>query len=154
MRSRSVVPPMPSEVRSASTFPGCRSTCNSANLATTLGSRMRMMRRMLRSQQKHEFIARPADVTRTDGQDGVPGTRLFQQVLDAFLHRAKIMDVLVTGLANGARKCFTRHARDGRFAGRIVIEHGDVVHYALDVKAAAHTGKFDEAFADQISRNT
>src|SRR5229473_4741210 len=210
MRSRSAVPPMPSEVRPARAVPCRSSTRISASLATILGSRMRMMRRMLRSQQKHEFIARPADVTRTDGQDGVPGTRLFQQVLDAFLHRAKIMDVLVTGLANGARKCFTRHARDGRFAGRIdieqhenirlveraaefipkvlgagvamrlkeheqaielaaagrfergadldrvmtvVIDHGDVIHYALDVKAAPHAGKFNEAFADQVSRN-
>src|SRR5713226_3606835 len=211
MRSKSVVPPMPSEVRSAREVPCRSSTCISASLATILGSRMRMRRRMLRSQQNHEFIARPADVARADGEDGVTGTRLFQQALDAFLHRAKIVDVLVTGLANGAHKRFARHARDGRFAGRIdieqhenirlieraaefipkvlgagvamrlkeheqaielaaagrfergadldrvmtvVIDHGDVVHYALDVKAAAHTGKFDEAFADQISRNT
>src|SRR6266481_9387283 len=211
MRSRSAVPPMPSEVRPARAVPCRSSTRISASLATILGSVMRMMRRMLRSQQKHEFIARPADVARADGKDGVPGTRLFQQVLDPFLHQGKIVDVLVTGLANGARKRFTRHARDGRFAGRIdidqhenirlieraaefipkvlgagvamrlkkheqaielaaagrfergadldrvmtvVIDHGDVVHYALDVKAAAHTGKFDEAFADQISRNT
>ena len=168
------------------------------------------MRRILRSQQKHEFIARPADVASANGQDGVPGTRLFQQVLDAFLHRAKIVDVLVSGFANGARKRFTRHAWDGRFTGcvdieqhenirlieraaefipkvlgagvamrlkedeqaielaasgrlergadldrvmTVVIDHRDVVNYALDVKTPAHTGKFDEPFADQVSRN-
>src|SRR6266850_5168504 len=210
MRSRSVVPPMPSEVRPARAVPCRSSTWISASLATIMGSLMRIMRRMLRSQQNHEFIARPADVARADGKDGVPGTRLFQQVLDAFLHRAKIVDVLVTGFANGARKRFTRHAWDGRFAGRIdieqhenirlieraaefipkvlsagvamrlkeyeeaielaasgsfecgadldrvmtvVIDYGDVVNYTLDVKAAAHAGKFDEAFADQVSRN-
>src|SRR5713226_2978614 len=210
MRSRSAVPPMPSEVRPARAVPCRSSTRISASLATILGSRMRMMRRMLRSQQKHEFIARPADVTRTDGQDGVPGTRLFQQVLDAFLHRAKIVDVLVTGFANGARERFARHARDRRFAGSIdidqrenirlieraaefvpkllgagvamglkeheqaielaaaggfkrganldrvmtvVIDHGDVIDHALDVKAAPHAGKLNKAFADQVGRN-
>src|SRR2546422_3044695 len=122
MRSRSAVPPMPSEVRPARAVP-CRSSMRiSASLATILGSRMRMMRRMLRSQQNHEFIARPADVARADGKDSIPGTRFFLQVLDAFLHRGKIVDVLVTGFANGARKRFAGHARDGRFAGRIDID--------------------------------
>src|SRR6266851_4438839 len=210
MRSKSVVPPMPSEVRSAREVPCRSSTWISASLATILGSRMRMRRRMLRSQQNHKFIARPADIARADGKDSVSGTRLFQQVLDAFLHRVKIVDILVAGLANGARKHFAGHARDGRFAGRIdidqhedvrlieraaefvpkvlgagiamglkedeqaielaaagrfersanldgvmtvVIDHGDFIDHALDVKAAAHAGKFDEAFAGQVSRN-
>ncbi len=135
---------------------------------------------------------------------------MFQQVLDAFLHRVKIVDILVARLANGARQRFAGHARHGRFAGRIdidqhedvrlieragefvpqmlgagiamglkedeqaielaaagrfergtnldrmmtvVIDHGDLIDHALNVKAAAHAGKFDEAFADQISRN-
>src|SRR6266850_758409 len=171
---------------------------------------MRMWRRMLRSQQNHEFTASPADVARTDGQDGVAGTSLLEQELDSFLHRAKIVDVFMAGFANGARKRFTRHPWDGRFAGRIdidqnkdvslieraaefvpkvlsacvamrlkeheqaielaaagrfersanfgrvmtvVIDHGDVIDYTFDVKAAAYAGKFDEAFADQVSRN-
>src|SRR5712664_1014782 len=122
MRSKSVVLPMPSEVRSARVVPCRSSTWISASLATILGSRMRMRRRMLRSQQNHKFIARPADIARADGKDSVPGTRLFQQVLDAFLHRVKIVDIPVTGLANGARQRFTGHARDGRFAGRIDID--------------------------------
>src|SRR6266581_8369362 len=124
-RSKSVVPPMRSEVRSARAAPCCRSTWISSSLATILGSQMCMRGRMLRSQQNHEFIARPADVARADGKDGIPGTRLFQQVLDAFLHRTKILDVLVTGFANGARKRFARHTRNGRFAGRIDIDQGE-----------------------------
>src|SRR6266568_871706 len=209
-RSKSVVPPMRSEVRSARAAPCCGSTWISSSLATILGSRMCMRGRMLRSQQNHEFIARPADIARADGEDCVPGTRLFQQVFDAFLHGAKIVDVLVTGLANGSRKRFTCYARDGRFAGRIdikqnkdvclieraaelipevlgtrvamrlkeheqaielaaagrferganlgrvmavIIDNCNVIDYALDVKAASHTGKLHEAFADQVSRN-
>src|SRR5216683_5146072 len=210
MRSRSVVPPMPSEVSSASAVPGRRSTCISASLATILGSLMRMRRRMLRSQQNHEFIARAADVARADSKDGVPKTRLFQQILDAFLHRMKIVDVFMTSLANSARKRFARHARDGRFTGGIdvgerknvgliegaaeivpevlragvamrleeheqaielatagrfecranldrvmtvIIDHGNVIHHALDIKATAHAGKLNKTFADQVSRN-
>src|SRR5438094_5601224 len=88
---------------------------------------MRMRRRMLRSQQNHEFVARPADIARADGEDGVPWASLLEQELDAFLHRTKIMDVLVPGVANGARKRFAGYARDGRFASRINVEqHEDV----------------------------
>src|SRR6267142_122269 len=83
---------------------------------------MRMWRRMLRSQQNHEFTARPADVARTDGQDGVARTSLLEQELDSFLHRAKIVDVFRAGFANRASKRFTRHPWDGRFAGRIEID--------------------------------
>ena len=35
----------------------------------------------------------------------------------------------------------------------VVIDDGDVVHDALDVKPAAHPGKFGETFADQIRGN-
>src|SRR5713226_163547 len=122
MRSRSVVPPMPRDVRPASAVPCFSSIFISASLATILGSRMRMRCQMLRSQQNHEFIARPTDVTGADGKDGVPGARLLQQVLDAFLHGVKIVDVLVTGLANGAGKRLARHSRDWRFTCRIDIE--------------------------------
>src|SRR2546422_568737 len=210
MRSKSVVPPMPKDVRPASAAPCFSSTFISASLATILGSRMRMGYRMLRSKQNHEFIAGPADIASADGKDGVSGTRLLQQVLDTFLHGVKIVDVLVAGLANGARKRLARHSRDWRFAGRvdveqhenvrliksatefvpkvlragvamglkeheqaielaaacrferganrggvmtIIIDHGDVIDDTLDVKAAAHPSKLDEAFADQVRRN-
>src|SRR2546430_16012347 len=89
---------------------------------------MRMRRRMLRSQQNHEFVARPADIARADGEDGVPWASLLEQELDAFFHRTKIMDVLVPGVANGARKRLAGYARDGRFASRINVEqHEDVL---------------------------
>src|SRR6267143_1769305 len=210
MRSKSVVPPMPSEVKSDRDALCCSSTFSSASLATIFESLTRMWCRMLRSQQNHEFVARPADIARANGKDGVSGTRVFQEVLDAFLHRTKIVDVLVTGFANGGGKPFARYALDGRFACRIdieqhenlglieraakifpkvlgagvamrlkehqqpielaaagrfesganlsgvmtiVIDHGDVVDDALDVKAATHSGKFEEAFADQVRGN-
>src|SRR5260370_17198846 len=35
----------------------------------------------------------------------------------------------------------------------VVIDHGDAIDDALDVKAAAHSGKLDKAFADQVRRN-
>src|SRR5260370_37226855 len=100
---------MPSEVRPARVVPCRSSTWISASVATISGSLMRMRRRMLRSQQNHEFIARPADVAPADGMDGVPGTRLFQQGFDAFLHRVEIVDIPVLGLANSARQRFACH---------------------------------------------
>src|SRR5713226_9549745 len=113
---------MPSEVRSASAVRGRRSTCISASLPTMLGSLMRMRRRMLRFQQNQEFIACPADAACADGKNSVTWALLFQQILDALLHRVKIVDVLVAGLANGAGQRFAGHTRDGRFAGGIDIE--------------------------------
>src|SRR5437016_3191078 len=171
---------------------------------------MRMGRRMLRSQQNHEFAARPADVACADGQDGIAGPSLLEQELDRFLHGAKIVDVLVAGFANGAGQGFAGYARNGRFVGgvdieqyedirliegaaefvpkvlgagvamrlkeheqaielaaacrfergadlgrvmTVVIDHSDLIDHALDVKSTAHAGKFEEAFADQVSRN-
>jgi len=35
----------------------------------------------------------------------------------------------------------------------VVIDHGDFVNHTPDVQAAPHAGKFNEAFADQVSRN-
>src|SRR6267154_473076 len=210
MRTRSVVPPMPSEVMLASKAPCCSSAFSSARPAMIFGSRMCMRRWMLRSQQNHEFIARPADVARTNGQDGVSAPRLFQEIFDAFLHGAEIVDVLVAGFSDGARQCFAGHAGDGGFAGSVdveqrenvgliegaaeivpemlgaavtmrlkehekpvelaatgcfegrtnlgrvmavVVNYGDIVDHTLDVKAAAYSSKFDEAFANQVSRN-
>src|SRR5436190_4983295 len=170
---------------------------------------MRMRRRMLRSQQNHEFVARAADIARVDGEDGVPWARLLEQELDAFSHRMNVTEVLVAGVASGARKRFAGYARDGRFASRInveqhedvrliertaefipkvlsaritmrleehkqaielasagrferganfggvmaiVVNDGNVVDHALDIKAAAHAGKLSESFADHVSR--
>src|SRR5260370_5796848 len=122
MRSKSVVPPMPSEVKSDRDALCCSSTFSSASLATIFESLTCMWCRMLRSHQHHKFVARPADIACADGEDGVPRTRLLQQVLDAFLHGMKIVDVLVTGFANGGGKRFARYALDGRFACGVDIE--------------------------------
>src|SRR5260370_11556965 len=82
---------------------------------------------MVRSKENDEFIGGPGEVAGADGENGVPGTRLLQQVFDAFLHGAKIVDVLMTGFANGARKGFARHTRDGRFAGCVDVEQHENV---------------------------
>src|SRR5882724_8114874 len=210
MRSRSVVPPMPSEVSSARDVPWRSSTSSVASPATILGSLMCMVRRMLRSEENHELVARAADASCPDGQNGITGTRLLEQKADAFLHRAEIVNVFVAGFADGVAERFAGHAGDGRFAGgvdvgqyedvglvectakiipemlrarvamrlkehqqpiefaaagrfqrganldgvmTIVINDGDVIHDALDVKTAAHSGKFGKAFADQVGCN-
>src|SRR6267378_3595617 len=210
MRSRSVVPPMPRQVHSAREVPWRSSTSSFASPATILGSLMRMVRWMLRSEQDHQLVARAAHAACTDGQDGVTRARLLEQKNDAFLHGAKIMHVLMASLADGVSERFARHTGEGCFAGGIdvdqnedvglvesaaefvpemlcacvtmrlkehqqpielaaarcfqrgtdfhrvvsvVIDDGDVVHDAFDVKPPAHPGKFSETFADQIRGN-
>ena len=76
---------------------------------------------MLRSEQNHQLVAGAADVARADGQDGVAGARLAQQVLDAFLHRLEIENVLVSGLANGIGEGFAGYAGNGLLAGGIDV---------------------------------
>src|SRR5215470_8348985 len=121
MQSRSLVPPMPRDVSCERFVPGRNWTPSSARLATILRSLMCMMRWMLRSEENKEFVAGPADVARADGHDGVARACLPQKKLDALLHGAKIVDVLVTRVANGMGERFAAHARDGRLAGGIDI---------------------------------
>src|SRR2546430_3733494 len=132
MSTRPAPPPMPSEVKSASAVPGCSSDLMPMNLATILGSGMRMRGGMLRSQQNHEFTARTADVARADGKNSVPGSRLLQQVLDAFLHGAKIVDVLVARLANGAHQRFTTDA--DRKSTRLNSSHSQISYAVFCLK--------------------
>src|SRR5260370_11696338 len=106
---------MPREVSSGRAAAGFGCTWSCASLATMFGSRMRMRCRMLRSKQNDEFIAGPADVAGADGENGVSGTRLLQQVFDAFLHGAKIVDVLLTAFPNGPPTGFPSPTRAGRF---------------------------------------
>ncbi len=47
---------------------------------------------------------------------------------------------------------FERGANLGRVMA-VIINHGDLIYYALDVKAATHAGELNEAFTDQISRH-
>src|SRR5882762_10661307 len=97
MRSKSVVPPMPSEVSPAMDAPLRSSTASFDNAATIWAFSMRMVRRVLRSEQNHEFVARAAHVACANGQHGISGTRFLQQKFDTFLHGAIVMDIFVPG---------------------------------------------------------
>src|SRR5450631_1650125 len=121
MRRRSVVPPIPSEVRLESAELLRNSTPSSGNAAITLGFSMRMGCRMLRSEQDHKLVAGAADVARANGEDGVAGARLMQQMLNAFVHRAKIENILVTGFANRVGEGFAGHPGDGLLAGGVDV---------------------------------
>ena len=50
------------------------------------GRQSRMVTRMLRSEQNHQFVAGAADVSGADGKNGIAGLGFFQQKLDGFLH--------------------------------------------------------------------
>src|SRR5262249_51158970 len=210
IRSRSVVPPMPKEVRSASAEPGRNSTPSSGSASTILGSSMRMVGWVLRADQHHELVAGAADVARPNREDGTSRAGLAQQELDAFLHRMDIGDILVSSLANRIRERLAGDSGNWSFASgvnvgqneyicevegpaeivpkmlrarvavrleqheravesailggfqcctnlggmmAVIVNHGAFVNYALDVEAAAHSGKLRQTFADQIGRN-
>src|SRR5882672_3217729 len=103
MRSKSVAPPIPSEVSSASETPRRSSVPNSGSAARILGSSIRMsspvLHTQLRSKQHHQFTDRAADVSRTDGHDCIAGACFAEQILDRILHRTEILDVFVSCLA-------------------------------------------------------
>src|SRR6266436_5967954 len=100
IRSRSVIPPIPNEVSSDNAAP-CRSSTPSPGSADTiLGLSMRMMRGMLRPEQNHQLVAGAADIACANGQYGVAGACRVQQVFDAFLHRAEVENIFVSGLEN------------------------------------------------------
>src|ERR1035438_7164510 len=101
MRRRSVVPPMPSEVRLESAELLRNSTPSSGKAATTLGFSMRMCCGVLRSEQDHKLVAGAADIACTNGEDGISGARFAQQMFDAFVHRLNVEHVFVAGFANG-----------------------------------------------------
>src|SRR6266849_7568039 len=127
MRRRSVVPPMPRDVSSASDAARRSSTSSSGRAAMILGSSICMGSRVLGTEQNHEFVAGAADVAGADGQDSVEGMRFAQQVLDAFLHGAEVEDVFVASFANGRGQSFAGDAGDGRLAGGVnVCEHQNV----------------------------
>src|SRR6202158_6448480 len=124
MRRRSVEPPMLRDVRSASEAPRRSSTPSSGRAAMILASSMRMMGRVFGSEQNHEFVTGAADVSGADGQDGVEVAPFAEQVLDAFLHGAKVEDVFVPGFANRGGQSFAGDAGNGRLAWRVNVgEH-------------------------------
>src|SRR3989454_1151736 len=151
-RSKSVVPPMPSEVCSASGAPGHSSTPRSGSAATTLGSLIRIVRRHLGPQKNCELSQRAADVARTNRQDGVAGTRFAEQVFDAFLHGAAEDHVLVAGGADGIREGLAGDPRNRRLAGRVDI--GQHEHVGL-VECAAKLipEKFGARIAMRLEKN-
>src|ERR1700676_2129392 len=125
--SRSVVPPMPREVSDESAVPLRSSTPSSGSAAKILESSMRMVGGALRSEQGNELVAGARDVSSADGQDGVSGTAFFQKEFDRLLHGPYVMNVFVSGTANGFGENFAGDARNGRFAGGInVRDHEDM----------------------------
>src|SRR5256885_4384486 len=89
--------------------------------ARSLESSRRMGRWMLRSKQDHEFAAGAADISGTDGEDGVRGLRFLQQKFNSSLHGTEVVDVFVAGFANGGGEGFAGDAGDGIFAGCVNI---------------------------------
>src|SRR5258706_1890852 len=127
MRSRSVVPPMPSDVSSASDSARRRSIPSPGSAAAILGYSMRMGGRVLCSKQNHEFVACAADVSRADSQNRVEGTRFTKQEFDAFLHGAEIKHVFVPGFENGVGQSLAGDAGNRRLArGVDVGKHNDI----------------------------
>ena len=87
--SSSVVPPMPSEVCSASETPGRNSTPSSFNRAAAL-SLIRMSKpKSFASSSMRELIERAAHAARANRQDRVAGPRFAQHEFQARLHRAR-----------------------------------------------------------------
>src|SRR5580692_6468939 len=127
MRSKSVVPPIPSDVSSDSAWPGRNSTPSSGNAASIFGFSMRMVKGMLRSEQYHQLVAGAADVARAYGQYSVARPRFFKQVFDALLHGREIKGVLVAGLANRLGERFTGNARDGLLACGVNVSQDEDV---------------------------
>src|SRR5690348_6092237 len=127
IRSKSVVPPIPSEVSSAREVAGLSCTPRPRSAATILGSSMRMVGGMLGPQENHQFIARPADITRADGHNRVARPCLMQQKFNACLHRPEVMHIFVPRAANRIGERLAGDTGDGNFAcGVNVQQHQDV----------------------------
>src|SRR6516164_6048597 len=126
IRKRSVVPPMPSEVFSASDAPGSTSTPNSVSAEAIWGSSRRIPHSVvdpqLRAQQHHELSTRPAHVARPNRQNCVSGSGFAQQKLDGLLHRTVVMHVLMPRLANAVGERLARHARNRTLAGPVNVQ--------------------------------
>src|SRR5277367_2499908 len=82
---------------------------------------------MLRSQKNHQFVAGAADVSGADGHNRVAGASFAQQKFDSVLHRPEIVDVFVSGFADGRGQRLTGDAGDWRFARGIDVEQHEHV---------------------------
>jgi len=80
-----------------------------------------MVRRMLRAEKDHKFVAGAADVAGADGEDSVTGSGVLEQKFDGVSHGAPVVNVLVAGFANGGGQSFAGDARDRGFAGRVDV---------------------------------
>src|SRR5690242_4459137 len=85
------------------------------------------MRGVLRSEKKHQFVARAADVSGADGQDGVAWLCRMQEEFNSRLHGAEVVNVLVARLANGVGERFASDAGNRGFAcGINVRKHENI----------------------------
>src|SRR5207245_9256200 len=121
MRSRSVVPPMPSEVCSVIDAPARSSIPRSGSAARICGSSMRMVHGDPGSNQDGKLTQPPSYIACANGERGVAGARRVQQALDAFLHGAAENHIPVPGGADGVGQRFAVNTRDGRLARCIDI---------------------------------
>src|SRR5580692_2182260 len=133
MRSKSVVPPIPSEVSSANETPRRISVPNSGSAARILGSSIRISNPVLYAQfgpeQYHQFATRAADVPRADRQNRIARPGFAQKKLDRILHRVEILHVFVSCLANACGQGLAGDAGDGRFSRRIHIHQRQNVRF-------------------------
>src|SRR5215470_11994297 len=126
IRSRSVVPPMPSDVNSASETRAWSSTPNSGSAAWILAFSIRMPLLVLhpefRPQKHHQLAARLAHVSSANGHQRVSGLRFAQQKFDRILHRAEVVHVLVPCLAKAFGQGLAGHVCDRRLTGGINVQ--------------------------------
>src|ERR1700735_378350 len=123
MSNKSVVPPMPSDVKSCSETPGRSSTPRAARRAATGLSLIRMMLRLrqLRSDQHGKLIERAAHAPRADGQHRIAGLGFAQKKLDAHLHVTGEDHILVARGTDRHGKGLAIYVLDGSFARGINI---------------------------------
>src|SRR5579883_1288371 len=119
MSSRSVVPPIPSDVNPESETSRLRSTSSAGSAARILSLLIRMPPRVLhlplRAQQHHQFVACAAHVSRADGYQRVARLCFAQQEFNRVLHGAEIMHVLVARFANALCQFLAGDAWNRRF---------------------------------------
>src|SRR5712692_1662771 len=121
MRSRSVVPPMASEVSSASEAPARSSTPRSGSAFSSAVSLIRIVKGDLGSQKNSQLAQGAAHIARANGQDSVARAGFLEQVFDALLHGAVEDDAFVPGGANGLGQGLAGNAGHRRFAGSVDV---------------------------------
>src|SRR3989442_8138084 len=137
-RSRSVAPPIASEVISAKADPLRTSTPSSGSAASNLGSLIFMCARLsssrfvrdlgqprVRAQENDELITGAADASGPDGQDRIARTRLPDELLDALPHGSKIENVLMARVTDCAGERLARDPGNRSLARRIDIRQNE-----------------------------